>query len=181
VIRGNFEDGVDLLRRPPVRKLLILGSLIACLSGASVLGAQPSAASVNTVRLRFQQVDQLALDFGVDTAAIRGQVIRRLSDAGIAIATSPHAPELRIMVRVPKSLAPVDLGILSIDMALLVSDGADTHRTIWHSSGTTVRFTTYTSLQQLVPEQLARGLDELLAAHHASWSPGPSAAVARPG
>ncbi|HEX7977914.1 MAG TPA: hypothetical protein VF461_04890 [Gemmatimonadaceae bacterium] len=120
---------------------------------------------MKTVRLRFQQVDQVALDFGVDTAAMRDQVIRRLNDAGIAIVTDPRAPELRIAVRVPKSIAPVDLGILSVDMALLVSDKADTHRRIWYSSGTTVRFTTYTSLRQLAPEQLARGLDELTAAH----------------
>jgi hypothetical protein len=148
-----------------MRNLLILGSLIATLSGASVLAAQQSATGVKSVRLRFQKVDQVALDFGVDTVAMRDQVIRRLSDAGIEVTTDPRAPELRIAVRVPKSLAPVDLGVLSVEMALVASDKADTHRTIWNSSGTTVRFATYTSLRQLAPEQLARGLDELAVAH----------------
>jgi hypothetical protein len=148
-----------------MRKLLTLGLLIASVSGTRVLPAQRSATSVKTVRLRYERVDQVALDFGVDTAAMREQAIRRLSDAGIAVATDPRAPELRITVRVPKSLAPVDVGILSVDMALIASDRADTHRTIWYSSGTTVRFTTYTSLPRLAPEQLARGLDELAAAH----------------
>ena len=147
-----------------MRKLLRLGLLIASLSGASILPAQQSATNVKTVRLHFQKVDQVALDFGVDTAAMRDQAIRRLSDAGIAVATDPRAPELRIAVRVPKSLAPVDLGILSVGITLLVSDTADTQRMLWIDSKTT-RFTTYTSLRRLAAEQLARGLDELAAAH----------------
>ena len=147
-----------------MRKLLRLGLLIASLSGASILPAQQSATNVKTVRLHFQKVDQVALDFGVDTAVMRDQAIRRLSDAGIAVATDPRAPELRIAVRVPKSLAPVDLGILSVGITLLVSDTADTQRMLWIDSKTT-RFTTYTSLRRLAAEQLARGLDELAAAH----------------
>ena len=148
-----------------MRNLLILGSLIASLGADRVLPAQQSATSVKTVRLRFEKVDQVALDFGVDTAAMREQVTRRLSDAGIAVGTDPRAPEFRIAVLVPKSMAPVDRGILLVEMVLLESDGKDTHRMIWHNSDTTVRFTTYTSLQRLAPEQLARGLDELAAAH----------------
>lgn len=148
-----------------MQNLLVPGILIASLCGASVLPAQQSATGVKTVRLRFERVDQVALDFGVDTAAMRDQAIRRLSDAGIAVATDLRAPELRIAVRVPRSLAPVDVGILSVDMALLESDTADRHRTIWYNSGRTIRFTTYTSLRRLAPEQLARGLDELAAAH----------------
>jgi hypothetical protein len=148
-----------------MRHLLMRGVLIATLSGASVLPAQPSVTTVKAVRLRFQKVDQVALDFGVDTAAMRNQTIRRLSDAGIAVATDPGAPELRIALRVPKSLAPVDLGILLVQMQLLAPDSADTHRMIWNSSGTAIRFTTYTSLRRLAPEQLARGLEELAAAH----------------
>jgi hypothetical protein len=147
-----------------MQKLLRLGLLIASLSGASILPAQQSATNVKTVRLHFQKVDQVALDFGVDTAAMRDQAIRRLSDAGIAVAIDPRAPELRIAVRVPKSLAPVDLGILSVGITLLVSDSADTQRMLWIDSKTT-RFTTYTSLRRLAAEQLARGLDELAAAH----------------
>ena len=148
-----------------MRNLLILSSLIASLSGARVLQAQQSVKSVKTVRLRFQKVDQVALDFGVDTAEMRSQAIRGLSDAGITVAGDPRAPELRIEVRVPRSLAPVDLGVLQVEMVLLESDKADPHRRLWHNSATTVRFTTYTSLQRLAPEQLARGLDELAAAH----------------
>jgi len=147
-----------------MQKLLRLGLLIASLSGASILPAQQSATNVKTVRLHFQKVDQVALDFGVDTAAMRDQAIRRLSDAGIAVAIDPRAPELRNAVRVPKSLAPVDLGILSVGITLLVSDSADTQRMLWIDSKTT-RFTTYTSLRRLAAEQLARGLDELAAAH----------------
>ena len=148
-----------------MRRLLLVVALIAGSTGARVLPAQQSATSVKAVRLRFQMVDQVALDFGVDTAAMRDQAIRKLSDAGIAVATDARAPELRIAVRVPKSIAPVDVGVLSVDMALIVPDTANTQRTIWYSSGTSVRFARYTSLPRLAPEQLERGLDELAAAH----------------
>jgi hypothetical protein len=148
-----------------MRKLLILGSLVVSLSAARLLPAQQPTRRVNAVQLRFEKVDQVALDFGVDTAEMRGEVIRRLNDAGIAVATDVRVPELRIAVLVPKSLAPVDVGILSVELALLAPDKANTHRMIWHNSEPTVRFTTYGSLRQLAPERLARGLDELTAAH----------------
>src|SRR4051812_12246382 len=96
----------------------IVTCLIAGLWSAAALSAQPSPRTVSAVRLTLQRVDQVALDFGVDTTAMRRQVVRRLGDAGIAVASTGDLPELVIAVHVPKSLAPVDPGLLLVRMVL---------------------------------------------------------------
>jgi hypothetical protein len=152
-----------------MRQLVMAALLTGSLCFTDALPAQQTApqpaTTLRAVRLAFERVDQVAIDFGVDTASLRGQAIRRLATAGISVALDSTLPELLIAVRVPKSIAPVDLGVLQVDMWLRGTERSGARRTIWNAAGTTVRFAAYGSLRQLVPEQLARGLDALAAAH----------------
>jgi len=140
--------------------LMCAGSLVAI-----PLPAQTAPRVVTSVRVTIQKVDQVALDFGVDTAAMRQQAILRLNAAGIAVKQDTSLPELQIAVRVPKSLAPVDLGLLSVDMVLLEPKASDPRRTLWRSAGIARQFTRFGSLRDLVPEELDNGLAALAAAH----------------
>jgi hypothetical protein len=145
-----------------IRSLAALVSAAFCF--AIPVRAQSSTRAVTSVRVTFQKVDQVALDFGVDTAAMRQQAILRLNAAGIAVKQDTSLPELQIAVRVPRSLAPVDLGLLSVDMVLLEPKASDTRRTLWHSAGIARQFTRFGSLRDLVPEELDSGLAALAAA-----------------
>jgi predicted kinase len=144
---------------------MILTCVCAGLWSAATLSAQPSPRTVSAVRLTLQRVDQVALDFGVDTSAMRHQVIRRLGDVGITVANATDLPELVIQVRVPKRLAPVDAGLLLVHLELRDAESSPVQRTIWNDQSGDTRFTTYGSLRELVPERVARGLDALATAH----------------
>ena len=139
--------------------------LAAWVCSAAALSAQSSPRAVSAVRLTFQRVDQVALDFGVDTTAMRREVIQRLGDAGIAVANTADLPELVIAVRVPKRLVPMDDGFLIVQMELREAATSPTRRTIWNDRSGGTGFTTYGSLRELVPAQIARGLDALAIAH----------------
>jgi hypothetical protein len=132
---------------------------------APTLSAQSSPRSVSAVRLTLQRVDQVALDFGVDTSAMRRQAVRRLSDAGITVASAAELPELALEVRVPKSLAPTDVGLLIVHLELREPASSPARRTIWRDRVEGVQFTTYGSLRELVPARLALALDQLATAH----------------
>jgi predicted kinase len=132
---------------------------------APKLSAQSSPRSVSAVRLTLQRVDQVALDFGVDTSAMRRQAVRRLSDAGITVASAAELPELALEVRVPKSLAPTDVGLLIVHLELREPASSPARRTIWRDRVEGVQFTTYGSLRELVPARLALALDQLATAH----------------
>jgi len=146
----------------------IVPCLCAGLCVAATLSAQPSPRSVSAVRLAFGRVDRVALDFGVDTSAIRRQAIRRLSDAGITVAATLDLPELVIEVRVPKSLAPSDDGMLLVRVELREPASSPGRRQIWNDQTGGTRFTTYGSLRELVPERVTLALDQLATAHAAS-------------
>jgi hypothetical protein len=140
--------------------LLVSGSCLA-----RPLSAQQSVGSVSSVRLVFEKVDQVALDFGVDTAALRHRAVQRLSAAGIAVVQDANRPELSIAVRVPKRLVPVDDGIFSVEMRLLERTSSNPRRELWRGLGSNTRFTTFGSLRQLIPEQFEQRLDSLAVAH----------------
>ena len=142
--------------------VLLLGSALWL---AHPLAAQQSVSAVSSLRLVFQKVDQVALDFGVDTSAMRRRAVQRLSAAGIAVVEDASRPELSIAVRVPKPLAPVDDGFLLVEMRLLEPTSSNPRRALWNARGAATRFTTFGSLRQLVPEQLEQRLDALTAAH----------------
>ena len=73
-----------------MRQMKIALLLVSGLCLAHPLSAQQSVSSVSSVRLVFQKVDQVALDFGVDTSAMRHRAVQRLSAAGIAVVPSPQ-------------------------------------------------------------------------------------------
>ena len=148
-----------------VRRFIMAFLVVGGMCLAHPLSAQRSVGSVSSVRLAFQKVDQVALDFGVDTAAMRRRAVQRLGAAGIAVVEDANQPELSIAVRVPKSLAPVDDGFLLVEMRLLETTSSDPQRELWKARGPATRFTTFGSLRQLVPEQLEQRLDSLAAAH----------------
>ena len=149
----------------------IFTCLSAALCTAATLSAQPSAQpsprTVSAVRLTFGRVDRVALDFGVDTSAIRRQASQRLRDAGITVASALDLPELMIEVRVPKSLAPSDDGLLLVRVELREAASSPTRRQIWNDQTGGTRFTTYGSLRELVPARVALALDQLATAHGA--------------
>jgi hypothetical protein len=148
-----------------MRQFIIAPLLVSGLCFANPLSAQQTVSSVSSVRLAFQKVDQVALDFGVDTAVMRRRAVERLGAAGIAVVQDPNQPELSIAVRVPKQLAPVDQGFLRVEMRLLEPTSSNPRRELWNARGSAIRFTTFGSLRQLVPEQLEQRLDSLAAAH----------------
>jgi hypothetical protein len=143
----------------------IITCLAAGLCSATTLPAQPSPRMVSTVRLTFGRVDQVALDFGIDTSALRRQAIRRLSDAGITVSNAADLPELALEVRVPKLLAPTDVGLLFVHMELREPASSPARRTIWRDRLEGIQFTTFGSLRELVPARLALALDQLAMAH----------------
>jgi len=148
----------------PRRQLIAAFLLMAGPWLGNALFAQPSVASVSSVRLAFEKVDQVALDFGVDTAAMRRRTVQRLRAAGIAVVRDADQPELVIAVRVPKPLPPVDRGFLLVEMRLVEPSPSPPRRELWNAKRLAVPFTTFGSLRELVPEQLERGLDQLTAA-----------------
>jgi hypothetical protein len=148
-----------------MRQFVVAALLSIALCQAREAAAQQSPQSVRSVRLTFQRVDQVALDFGVDTVALRRLAAQRLVAAGITVTQDPADPELTIGVRVPKSLAPVDPGILIVETALLEPTSSAARSTLWRGKNSTVQFTRYGSLRELVPDQLSRELDALLLAH----------------
>ena len=148
------------MRRMKIALLLVSGLYLA-----HPLSAQQSVSSVSSVRLVFQKVDQVTLDFGVDTSAMRHRAVQRLSVAGIAVVEDASRPELSIAVRVPKQLTPADDGFVFVEMRLLEPTSSDVRRALWNARGPAARFTTFGSLRHLVPEQLEQRLDSLAAAH----------------
>jgi hypothetical protein len=88
-----------------------------------------------------------------------------LSDAGITVASAAELPELALEVRVPKSLAPTDVGLLIVHLELREPASSPARRTIWRDRVEGVQFTTYGSLRELVPARLALALDQLATAH----------------
>ena len=142
--------------------VLLLGSALWL---AHPLAAQQSVSAVSSLRLVFQKVDQVALDFGVDTSAMRRRAVQRLSAAGIAVVEDANQPELSIAVRVPKQFVPADDGFVFVEMRLLEPTSSSARRALWNARGPATRFTTFGSLRQLVPEQLEQRLDSLTAAH----------------
>ena len=148
-----------------MRRFWMAALLCAGMVPPRALSAQSPVRGVNAVRLRLEKVDQVALDFGVDTTALRRDVIQRLAAGGISVTQETGRPELTIGVRVPKSLAPVDPGLLLISMRLVESETTGSHRELWNGSGLSTRFGTYGSLRLLVPQQVANGVDALIAAH----------------
>jgi hypothetical protein len=147
-----------------MRRFIIVSVLAALASSASHLGAQESLSAVRAVRLTYQKVDQVALDFGVDTAAMRLETARRLAQDGITASGSSDLPVLAVSIRVPKQLAPVDGGYVSVDLALLAASAPEVGSPLWSGGGPGVRFTSFGSLRALVPGQLKRQVEALLAA-----------------
>jgi hypothetical protein len=148
-----------------MRQAITVSVLVAASCLASSLPAQQSIASVSSVRLAFERVDQVALDFGVDTAALRRRAVYRLSEAGMAVVQDPTQPVLTIAVRVPKQLPPVDRNVLRVEMKLLGPETSNPRRELWNALGHATTFTLFGSLRQIVPEELERRLDALTAAH----------------
>jgi len=147
-----------------MRSSLVLSMLSFGLCIATELPGQAARHPVTSVRVSIQKVDQVALDFGVDSAALREQAVRRLSAAGIVVKQDSDVPELVISVRVPRKLAPVDDGILIVETLLLEPASASNRRTLWRAVDIGRRFTRFGSLPELVPAELDRNLEALASA-----------------
>jgi hypothetical protein len=147
-----------------MRHSLLAVVVAALVNPFEVLGAQAALSAVTAVRLTYQRVDKVALDFGVDTAAMRQDTERRLARHGIAVGDGAALPELVVSIRVPKQLAPADDGYARVEVALVATSARPMGRALWSSSAPSFRFTTFGSLRTLVPEHLEQQVDALLSA-----------------
>ena len=148
-----------------MRLLAIAAIVVGIVSAMPSAGAQETVRSLETVRLTFERIEQVALDFGVDSVALRDQAVRRLAAGDIQVVDDSRHPELVVAVRVPKRLVPdATGGLVFVELTLVEPGAANRRRMLWNAVNDGVWFTRYGSLREFVPEQLTLRVNELLAA-----------------
>lgn len=146
-----------------MNRIARVARLMLLLSLPGTLLAQIHLRRVTGVRVGFESVDPIALQFDVDTASLRGSTVDRLRDAGLDQGKDPSAPVFSISIAIVRSQSGQRSDALSVaaQVRLPTERGERNDEVVWARAESRQEIASYRLLPAMISASVGRLIIEL--------------------